>query len=156
MPQKSKDGWSRISLPKSLVEKVESLIDSNLVDYTSISSFISDAVRRRLDELERIQLAGEEYGLEEEEVKHMAELEHVNVAVNGGKTVIAIKDHTDNRIYDVILSQSGKRIKLFCMGDESFDCVHVKYVWHVIVPKLKEYIELYKKKNEKNKGGMQP
>lgn len=135
-------------MPKGLVDKIEKLVDSEIVDYNSISSFITDAVRRRLDELERIQLAGEEYGLDEKEVKHMAELEHVNVVVNGsGKTIIAVKDHTDNRIYDVVLSQAGKRIKMFCMGDQSFDCVHVKYVWHVIVPKLKQYIELYKRKN---------
>ena len=149
MPRtKGKRTYRTVSLPEDLLGRIDDVIAKQL-GYNSAADFVSDAVRRRLDELERIQLAGEEYGLEEKEVKHMGELEHVNLAVNGGKTVIAIKDHTDGRIYDVILSQSGKRVKLFCMGDESFDCVHVKYVWHVIVPKLKEYIELYKKKNKK-------
>lgn len=145
MPQKK---WKSLSLPEDVWDRVKEVVDSGIVDYKNPTDFILDAIRRRMEELERIQLAGEEYGLDEKEVKHMAELEHVNVVVNGsGKTIIAVKDHTDNHIYDVVLSQAGKRIKMFCMGDQSFDCVHVKYVWYVIVPKLKQYIELYKKKN---------
>lgn len=149
-----KPRWKTVSIPVEVWEKAKKAIENGETDmYHTPSELIIDAARRRLEELEKIQTLAEEYNLSEEEVKRMAKLEHINIAVNGNKTIIAVRDHTDNRIYDVVLSKVGKRVKLFCMGDESFDCVHVKYVWHVIMPKLKEYIELYRRKN---KGGMQP
>ncbi len=147
MPQEAKK-WKSLSIPKDTWEKVKEFVEEGDADYKNPTDFIVDAVRRRLEELDKIRLIGEEYELSEEEVKHMAKLEHTNIAVNGGKTVIAITDHTDGRIYDVIVSKKGKKLNLFCMGDQSFDCVHVKYVFHVIIPKLNEYIRRYKKKKE--------
>ncbi len=147
MAQKSEDGWTRVSLPKSLTDKIRQMLEEEGVEYNSISSFIQDAVRRRLEELEKIRLVGEEYNLDEKEVKRMAEFEHVNIAENNGKTIIAIKDNSDGHIYDVYLSKDARgRAKMFCEGDKSFDCVHVKYVYFILLPKLNKLIEEYKKK----------
>lgn len=140
--------WKSTSIPEDLYDRIKETVESKAGDYKNPTDFIIDAIRRRLEELEKIQMVGEEYNLSEEEVKRMAKLEHTNIAVNGGKTVIAITDHTDGRIYDVIVSKKGNRLHLFCMGDQSFDCVHVKYVFHVIIPKLNEYIRKYRKKEE--------
>ncbi len=149
MPEK-KPRWKTVSIPVEVWEKTKYMVESGELDmYHTPSEFIIDAIRRRLDELDKIKIVGEEYNLSEEEIKRMAKLEHTNIAVNGGKTIIAIKDHTDGRIYDVVLSRGHRHIHLFCMGDQSFDCVHVKYVWHIILPRLKEYIEMYRKKREK-------
>ncbi len=147
MTQKSDDGWTRVSLPKSLTDKIKEMIESGKLDYNSLSSFISDAIRRRLEEIERIQLVAEEYSLSEDEVKRMANLEHINIAKNSGRTIIAVRDHTDKRVYDVYVSKDARgRPKIFCDGDKAFDCVHVKYVYFIILPKLEEYIEQYKRK----------
>ena len=140
-----------MSVPKKLVDRVKEMIETGELDYNSVSAFIQDAVRRRLEELEKIRMVGEEYELSEEDVKRMAKMEHVNVAVvNGGKTVIAVKDHTDGRIYDVFLSQGSRGIvRIFCDGDKSFDCAHVKYVRYVIIPKLNELLEYYRRRKKK-------
>ena len=84
-------------MQEDLLSKVEEAIKEG-EGYNSLADFISDSVRRRLEEIEKIKLVGDELELSEEDVKHMAKLEHTNVAVNGNKTVIAVTDHTDGRI----------------------------------------------------------
>lgn len=143
-----KEGWKSVSIPEELVEKAKKLIESGVLEgYHTPSEVIIDAFRRRLEEIERIQLVAEEYSLSEEEVKRMANLEHINIARNSGRTIIAVRDHTDKRVYDVYVSKDARgRAKIFCDGDKAFDCVHVKYVYFIILPKLEEYIEQYKRK----------
>jgi len=92
-------------------------------------------------------MVAEEYALTEEDVKRMAEMEDVNVYNENGSTRISLKDKSDGHIYDVYVSKAPRgSAKIFCEQDHSFDCVHVKYVHFIILPKLKEYIEMYKKK----------
>jgi len=57
--QKSDDGWTRVSLPKNLTDRIKKAIEEGVVDYNSLSSFISDAIRRRLEELEKIRMVAD-------------------------------------------------------------------------------------------------
>jgi len=48
---KSRDEWTYINMPKELAAEVDKLVDARKHGYRSRSDFVSDAVRRRLDEL---------------------------------------------------------------------------------------------------------
>lgn len=44
--------WSNIQIPKEMVDKIREVITNYpSLGYTSLSNFIADSVRRRLDEL---------------------------------------------------------------------------------------------------------
>lgn len=54
MPKKAtppRDEWTYINMPKELAAEVDKMVDSRKHGYRSRSDFVSDAVRRRLDEL---------------------------------------------------------------------------------------------------------
>jgi metal-responsive CopG/Arc/MetJ family transcriptional regulator len=54
MPKKAttkREGWVYVNLPKELGEKVDALINEQKHGYRSRSEFVTDAVRRRLEEL---------------------------------------------------------------------------------------------------------
>ena len=146
-----KPRWKSVSIPVEVWEKAKEAIESGELDmYHTPSELIIDAARRRIEELEKIKVVAEEYELSEEDVKRMARMEHTNVANVNGKTLIAVKDRTDGRIYDVFLSRGPRgQLRIFCDGDKSFDCAHVKYVRYIIIPKLNELIEYYRKKKKK-------
>ena len=47
-------GYTMISVPNDLVERIESLInEGKIVGYRTRTEFIIDAIRRRLEELDR-------------------------------------------------------------------------------------------------------
>lgn len=47
----SKTEYTNISLPDSLMDDVRLIIEDDLHGYSSISEFVKDAVRRRLEEV---------------------------------------------------------------------------------------------------------
>ncbi len=102
--------WKTVSIPTGVWEKAKEIVESGDLDMYHISSeLIIDSARRRMEEPDKIKIAGEEYNLEEEDVQHMAKLEHTNITVNGaGQTIIAIRDHEDNHIYDVYISKTER------------------------------------------------
>lgn len=54
-----KSDWKTVPVPAPLYERVKSLIvERRELGYTAISSFVSDAVRRRLEEIEKAQEVG--------------------------------------------------------------------------------------------------
>lgn len=44
-----------VSLPKELVSEIESVIKNKKLGYTTVAEFVKDAVRRRLEEIEKMQ-----------------------------------------------------------------------------------------------------
>jgi metal-responsive CopG/Arc/MetJ family transcriptional regulator len=49
MPQSK--GWKTIALPDELVDKIDKIVDEKKHGYRSRNEFVTDAVRRRLEEL---------------------------------------------------------------------------------------------------------
>ncbi len=47
----SKTEYTNISLPDSLMDDVRLIVEDDLYGYSSISEFVKDAVRRRLEEI---------------------------------------------------------------------------------------------------------
>jgi len=52
MPQAK--GWKTIALPEELVDKVDKMVESKQHGYRSRNEFVTDAVRRRLEELKAL------------------------------------------------------------------------------------------------------
>ncbi|MEE8167888.1 MAG: ribbon-helix-helix domain-containing protein [Candidatus Hydrothermarchaeales archaeon] len=50
-----KTGYRSLRIPDDLVAKIEDVINKKKLGYSSISEFVKDAVRRRLEEIEEIQ-----------------------------------------------------------------------------------------------------
>jgi len=49
MPQAK--GWKTVALPEELIEKIDKLVDLHQHGYRSRNEFVTDAIRRRLEEL---------------------------------------------------------------------------------------------------------
>ena len=45
--------YKQVPIPDDLAAKIDSIVDSN-IGYVSVSEFIRDAVRRRIEELEKV------------------------------------------------------------------------------------------------------
>ena len=57
MPKKStasREEWVYVNLPKELAVKVDALVNEQKHGYRSRSEFVTDAVRRRLEELKSL------------------------------------------------------------------------------------------------------
>jgi metal-responsive CopG/Arc/MetJ family transcriptional regulator len=52
MPQAK--GWKTIALPEELVEKIDKIVTEEKHGYRSRNEFVTDAVRRRLEELKAL------------------------------------------------------------------------------------------------------
>ncbi len=50
-----KTGYRSLRIPDDLVEKIEDVINKKDLGYASISEFVKDAVRRRLEDIEKMQ-----------------------------------------------------------------------------------------------------
>lgn len=50
----SRQRWRTVQLPEELLRRVDEIVSHPEFGYTSRSEFIKDAVRRRLEELERL------------------------------------------------------------------------------------------------------
>ena len=50
----SREGWVYINLPRELADKVDAFVNSQKEGYRSRSEFVSDAVRRRLEEFKAL------------------------------------------------------------------------------------------------------
>jgi len=48
-----KIGYRSLRIPENLVAKIEKIIGREELGYASISEFVKDAVRRRLEEIEK-------------------------------------------------------------------------------------------------------
>jgi len=46
--------YKQVPLPEDLAAKIDNIVDSN-IGYVSVSEFVRDAVRRRLEDLERVE-----------------------------------------------------------------------------------------------------
>ncbi len=53
MREHAGDGYTTLSIPTELRKRVEGIIGRGRAGYTSFSEFAKDAIRRRLEELER-------------------------------------------------------------------------------------------------------
>jgi len=49
-----KPGYRSLRIPENLVSKIEDVIENKDLGYTSISEFVKDSVRRRLEEIEKM------------------------------------------------------------------------------------------------------
>jgi Arc/MetJ-type ribon-helix-helix transcriptional regulator len=49
-----KPGYRSLRIPENLVSKIEDVIENKDQGYTSISEFVKDSVRRRLEEIEKM------------------------------------------------------------------------------------------------------
>jgi metal-responsive CopG/Arc/MetJ family transcriptional regulator len=52
MPQAK--GWKTIALPEELIQKIDKMVESQHHGYRSRNEFVTDAVRRRLEELKAL------------------------------------------------------------------------------------------------------
>ena len=48
--------YRHVSLPEDLVRRIEKIIEKEKYGYQSIAEFVKDAIRRRLEELEKEEL----------------------------------------------------------------------------------------------------
>ncbi len=46
--------YAKVALPKELFKKIEELIEETDLGYRSVNEFVVDAVRRRVEELEKM------------------------------------------------------------------------------------------------------
>jgi metal-responsive CopG/Arc/MetJ family transcriptional regulator len=56
LPKKAtnpRNEWTYINMPKELAQEVDNMVNAQKHGYRSRSEFVSDAVRRRLDELRK-------------------------------------------------------------------------------------------------------
>ena len=53
MPRK---GWTTIALPDELIKEVDRIIKSRVLGYRNRQEFVKDAVRRRIEELKRLEI----------------------------------------------------------------------------------------------------
>ncbi len=49
----SRKRYRTVALPEELYEKVEEIVRRGKLGYSSVSEFVKDAVRRRLEEIEK-------------------------------------------------------------------------------------------------------
>ena len=64
--------YTKVAIPKDLAVKIRSLIENSNLGYRSVQEFVIDATRRRLEELDKIQLQRkqiEQYNKKKEEGK---------------------------------------------------------------------------------------
>jgi len=57
MPKKStnkREEWAYVNVPKEIVQKIDVLVNEQKHGYRSRSDFVTDAIRRRLDELKSL------------------------------------------------------------------------------------------------------
>ncbi len=59
MAQGSGDGYTTLSIPNELRERVTMILEQGKSGYVSFSEFAKDAIRRRLEQLERKTIASE-------------------------------------------------------------------------------------------------
>ena len=45
------EGWRTVALPEEIIERIDTLVKEQKHGYRSRNEFVTDAVRRRLDEL---------------------------------------------------------------------------------------------------------
>jgi Arc/MetJ-type ribon-helix-helix transcriptional regulator len=50
-----KSGYRSVRIPDDMLTKMEDVINNNELGYASISEFVKDAVRRRLEDIEKMQ-----------------------------------------------------------------------------------------------------
>jgi len=98
--------YRSISVKTELADLIEEFVNANRqYGYRSISQFMEDAARRRLEELK--------------EFEPYPRMEQINCDGNGVK----IHDRKLRRVADITFSRSGIR----CSIDETNDCEHVKF-----------------------------
>ena len=51
MPKKPRIKWGTVRLPQQLIDIIDEVVKSGKYGYTSVSDFVTDAVRKRLREL---------------------------------------------------------------------------------------------------------
>ena len=111
------DRYRGISLQRELVNKIEEYINSHPeTGYKSLADFVTDAIRKRCEELKILGPAPPE----------PPELEHFNV----NEDHVTIIDHKMRRIPDVFFRNN----RVWCDVCEEEDCRHVRYA--LKIPKV--------------------
>jgi len=104
MPRKS---WKSVTIPEDLVRQIEKIHSE--MGYASTSAFISDAVRRLLNE-------------------YKPRFEHYNTYIDHA----TIKDNQLGKSIDVYFRENAA----WCELDDSTHCIHVQYA--LGLPQVKE------------------
>jgi len=99
--------FASVSLPKELIDKIDSIIKNGKFGYESRPEFIKEAIRKRLSEL----------GYEINQIVHALKVWNI------GKDSVTIFDETLNRWVNVQIKEE----KIICELDRSEDCTHVKF-----------------------------
>ena len=109
-----------VSLQKEIIDAVEKYLKSNPdAPYRSVAEFISEAVRRRLEELEKIP----------------PRFEHFNLGEHG----VRIIDREINWIVDVYFKPEG----IWCDYCQTDNCPHIKYA--LSIPEIRQIVEKKRK-----------
>ncbi|MCP8310750.1 MAG: ribbon-helix-helix domain-containing protein [Candidatus Methylarchaceae archaeon HK01B] len=99
--------FASVSLPKELIDKIDSIIRDGRYGYESRPEFIKEAIRKRLSEL----------GYEINRIVHALKVWNVT------KDSVTIFDETLNRWVNVLIREG----KIICELDRSEDCTHVRF-----------------------------
>jgi len=110
--KEKKREYTTVSVPNSLMKRVDEALGSGKFGYQNRSDLILEAIRRRLREL----------GLLEENVK-LPTLEHYNLNENGVMILDRELDPPKGRLIQVYF----KPDKVLCDFDQTDDCRHVAF-----------------------------
>ena len=116
------DRYRGISLQRELVDKIEEFIkDHPERGYKSLADFVTEAVRKRCEELKILVPTPPE----------LPELEHFNVYQDH----VTVIDHKRRRIANVFFRNNT----VFCDVCETKSCRHIKYA--INLPKVQKVLE---------------
>ena len=114
LPKKDSD-YKGVSLKKELINQIEVFIDKN-PQYKSISDFIHEAARIRMEEINKIKI--------------LPRYEHFNINDTG----VRITDRKIGMIAEIYIKPQG----IFCDIDKSNTCEHIDFA--LTVPAIQEII----------------
>ena len=114
LPKKDSD-YKGVSLKKELVDQIEVFIEKN-PQYKSISDFIHEATRIRLEEINKSKI--------------LPQFEHFNINATG----VRIMDRKIGMIAEIYFKPQG----IFCDIDKSNTCEHIDFA--LTVPAIQEII----------------
>lgn len=122
MPKNEQD-FRGVSLKRELVDEVEEYVQKS-TRYKSIADFIHEAIRLKMQDLEKCSLP---------------RFEHFNRGPDG----VRITDREQHRIADIYFKPEG----MFCDLDKSNSCVHIDFA--LTVSDIQEIIRKHRKEGWK-------